>query len=135
MNDNSEKSTSGLIDLIEGLSIPEWITKNAITAIGKGIHGVIGEAFEIPKNALKNYNERVKLIGELKREYVKKAAQHPLKQIESDPDLASRILSSYSSKLFEEQLNKESIALKTVEKLSGADFSSTAPTGDEIGYD
>lgn len=106
-----------MLEILKNLSVPEWIKNNIIISLGKGINGVITEAVDIPKNALHNYNERVKLIGEINREFVKKAAQHPLNEIESEPEIAKRVLKSYGIKLIEEQLNKDSVAQKTLEEL------------------
>lgn len=106
-----------MLEIIKNLVLPEWIKNNIVTALGKGINGIITEAVDIPKTALNNYNERIKLIGEINREFVKKAAQHPLNEIECEPELAKRVLKGYGIKLIEEQLNKDNVAQKTIEHL------------------
>ncbi len=113
----NHQTENGLIQFLKNLSLPDWIANNVITALGKGIHGIVTEASEIPKAHLRNHSERIKLIGEIKRDWVRKAAGHPLQKIENEPDLANRALESYGIKLLEEQLNKEAVAGKTIEQL------------------
>jgi len=117
VNMTEDTKKNEIIKLLKSLSFPEWVTNNVLTALGKGIQGIITEAADIPKNKLHNYNERIKLIGELQRELIKKAASHPLKQIENEPGLANRALESLGIKLIEEQLNKETIASMTLEQI------------------
>jgi hypothetical protein len=107
----------GIMELLKNFQLPEWVKNNLLAALGKGIHGIIVEVTDIPKNKLRNYNERIKLIGEIKREFIKKAASHPLKQIENEPELANRALENYGIKLIEEQLNKETVATKALEQI------------------
>lgn len=106
-----------LMELIKNFSVPTWVKNNVITALGKGINGIISEASEIPQTKLRNYNERIKLIGEINRELIKKASQNQLNQIEIDPELANRALKSYGVRIYEEQLNKENVIELTLENL------------------
>lgn len=101
-------------DSIQSLNVPDWVTKNALTALGKGIYGIVEEGAKIPKNLLLNINENIVLKGDLKREFVKTASQHHLSQIASNPEFSERVLRSFGLKMIEEQINKESIAEKMV---------------------
>jgi hypothetical protein len=122
IDDTNER---GLINFIKSMHLPQWVTKNVLTAIGKGIQGIIIEATDIPKNLLHNYNEKIKLSGEIKRDFIKKAAQYPLTQLENNPEFAQRALANYGIKILDEQLNKESIAGKTLENLKTFRLSET----------
>jgi Protein of unknown function (DUF2806) len=106
-----------IMELIKNFSVPTWVKNNVITALGKGINGIISEASEIPQTKLRNYNERLKLIGEINRELIKKASQNQLNQIEIDPELANRALKNYGVRMYEEQLNKENVIELTLENL------------------
>lgn len=112
-----EGNQNNLANLLKNISFPDWVKRNILTAIGKGLQGIILEASEVPKSFLHNYNERIKLIGEIKRNFIKQAAEHPLAKLANDSDFAERALKSYGIKIFEEQYNKELIAYKTLENL------------------
>lgn len=114
---NEESKLKDLVKIIRNLDIPDWLLDNVFTALGKGVYGIITSAMEVPVVRLENHKEKIKLIAEIKRDIIKKAAEHPLKQIETQPELAQRALENYGIKLIEEQLNKEQIALKSVENL------------------
>lgn len=114
---NEENQNRNLLELIRTLNIPDWLTDNIVTALGKGIYGIITSATEIPIAHIKNKTEKIKLIGEIERDIIKKASQHPLNEIKSHPELAKRALENYGIKLIEEQFNKEQVAQKTIEYL------------------
>jgi len=105
------------MELFKNFQFPDWIKNNVITALGKGIHGIIVEASDIPKMKLRNYKERIILIGEIKRDFIRTAAKHPIKQIENDSELANRALESYGIRIVEEQINKETVAERALEYL------------------
>jgi len=114
---NEESKLKDLVKIIRNLDIPDWLVDNVFTAFGKGVYGIITSAMEIPVVHIENHKEKIKLIADIKRELIKKASEHPLKQIESQPELAQRALENYGIKLIEEQINKEQIALKSIENL------------------
>jgi len=105
-----------IIEFLKNLVIPNWIKNNLVLAIGKGINEIFSEAVEIPKTKLRNYNERIKLIGEINRKLILKASEHPLNQIELEPELAKRALKNYGVRIFEEQLNRDNVIELTLEK-------------------
>lgn len=108
-----ENKLAKILDFVQSMDVPNWVSRNALTAFGKGIYGIVEEGTQIPRNLIANVNEDIKLKGELKREFVKMASQHQLKQIANDPEFAERILRSYGVRVIEEQINKETIANKT----------------------
>ena len=108
---------SEISEFIKSLVIPNWIKNNIILAIGKGINGVFSEAVEIPKIKLRNYAERLKLIGEINRSIILKASENLLNQIELEPEFSKRALKNYGVRIFEEQLNKDNVIELTLEKL------------------
>jgi hypothetical protein len=112
-----EKIIKKIYTGIVNLSLPEWVVNNIVTALGKGIFGIIDSSIEIPILKIQNYKERIKLIHEIKLEAIKKASNHTLSKIESSPELAQSIMDSHGIRIFEEQLNKEKIALKAIENL------------------
>ncbi|PBQ31369.1 hypothetical protein CNR22_06195 [Sphingobacteriaceae bacterium] len=112
-----ETNKTGLMEFLKNLSLPEWVSKNILTALGKGIQGIIIEASEIPKTSIRNYTERLKLIGEIKRDLIRRASEHQLNQIDIEPDLAKRALENHGIQLIEEQLNKETIVARTIQSL------------------
>lgn len=124
---NEENQNKNWLELIRKLNIPDWLIDNVVTALGKGIYGIITSASEIPIAHIKNKTEKIKLIGEIEREFIKKAVEHPLNQIESNPELAKRILENYGIKLIEEQINKEQVAQKTLEYLSTQEIPTNKP--------
>ena len=124
---NEESKLKDLIKIIRNLDIPDRLIDNVFTALGKGVYGIIKTGMEIPVVHIENHKEKIKLIAEIKRDMIKKAAEHALKQIESQPELAQHALENYGIKLLEEQLNKEQIALKSVENLKTLEISSEKP--------
>jgi len=128
MTENEDKSW---LDVLKGISIPDWVTDNLIAALGKGIlnsvTGILTTASEIPKAALQNRSEKIKLIGEVQRELIRKAAEHSLLQVQEDSELAERALKYHGVKLLEQQVNRESIAQKTLENLRHVEFLEDEP--------
>lgn len=124
---NEENQNKNWLELIRNLNIPDWLTDNIVAAFGKGIYRIITSASEIPIAHIKNKTEKIKLIGEVEREFIKKASQHPLNQIESHPELAKRALENYGIKLIEEQINKEQLAQKTLEYLRTQEIPTDKP--------
>jgi hypothetical protein len=122
-----ENKNTNWLELIRTLNVPEWLTDNVVTALGKGIYGIITSASEIPVAHIKNRSEKIKLIGEIEREFIKKATQHPLNEIESHPELAKRALENYGIRLIEEQFNKEQLAQKTLEYLKTQELPNHKP--------
>lgn len=124
---NEESKLKDIVQIIRNLDIPDWLMDNVFTAFGKGVYGIITSAMEVPVVHIENHKEKIKLMAEIKRDMIKKAAEHPLKQIESQPELAQRALENYGIKLIEEQLNKEQITLKSVENLKALSIPTEKP--------
>lgn len=135
MQDDNKNGIMRIIDFVKGLDLPSWLVKNVVTALGKGVYNVTFELTEIPVNQLKNYNEKIKLKGNIKRDLIKKASIEYSKIFDDNPEFAERALTNYGIRILEEQQNREIIALKTLKYLEANKSKAIGTTGNEIGYD
>lgn len=135
MQDDNKNGIMKIIDFVKGLDLPSWLVKNIVTALGKGVYNVTFELTEIPVNQLKNYNEKIKLKGNIKRDLIKKASIEYSEIFDDNPEFAERALTNYGIKILEEQQNREIIALKTLKYLDTYKSKAIGNTGNEIGYD
>ncbi len=135
MQDDNKNGIMRIIDFVKGLDLPSWLVKNVVTALGKGVYNVTFELTEIPVNQLKNYNEKIKLKGNITRDLIKKASIEYSKIFDDNSEFAERALTNYGIRILEEQQNREIIALKTLKYLEANKSKAIGNTENEIGYD
>ena len=113
-----EEEKKGFLELLKSIPIPEGIKNNAITAIAKGVGKIITSASDIPVTYFESISAEITAKSKAKIKLIDKSSEVAAKLFETDSELANRALNYFGSKIIEEQVNRESVALKTIDKLT-----------------
>jgi len=116
----------GFLELLKNISIPEVIKNNVVTALAKGVGKIITSASDIPVAYFESISTGIKAKGDAKIKLIDKSSDEAAKLFQTDSELTNRALKYFGSKIIEEQLNRESVASQTLEKITSIkDFEPT----------
>ncbi|MEP2770599.1 MAG: DUF2806 domain-containing protein [Fulvivirga sp.] len=113
-----KEEDKGLLELIKSIPIPDIVKNNAITALAKGIGNIIKSASDIPVSYFNSISSEIKAKSDARIKLINSSSDEAAKLFKTDSDLANRALNYFGSRIVEEQLNRESVALKTIDNLN-----------------
>lgn len=108
----------GWLELLKNIPIPDLIKNNAITALAKGVGNIINSASNIPVSYFDSISREITAKSEAKVKLIEESSKEASKLFATDSELANRALGYFGSRIIEEQVNRESVANKTLINLS-----------------
>ncbi len=113
----SESEEMTWLERLTSIELPESIKNNAITAIAKGIGGLIESGLNLPKAYLDGLTAKIQAKYDAELNIITAAGKSAANLIAENPELGERALARYGKEIYQQQLNRESIAWKTFEEL------------------
>jgi hypothetical protein len=120
-NDIVPSDPSSWSDVLERFNIPKLIAGPA----GEAISRLVGHAVDVPSEYVKNFKQRIVDKREARTEVSKALARAAASDAVADKELVHRAAQSFLAKELRAQTNKEAVAQKTIEHLSGLSDANT----------
>lgn len=105
------------LDLIKNVTIPEVFKNNLITALAKGLGNIITSASGIPVSYFNSISNEITAKSQGKVLLIEAASLEASKLFATESELANRALTYFGNKIIQNQVNRESVATKTLDNL------------------
>jgi len=92
------------------ITLPDWVKKNIITALGKGIGQVVTASLDWPTAWFESRAKEIRAKSKGNEVVQNEAASQVAKLFKTDSELANRSLNYYAKKIIDEQINREDVA-------------------------
>ena len=119
----TEEPKKGLMEFLDNIPFPGIIKNNAVTALAKGVGKIITSASNIPVSYFDAISSEITAKSNAKIKLIESSADEASKLFKTDPELANRALSYFGSRIIEEQVNRESVAIMTISNLNSVSIS------------
>ena len=134
MNDDNgvnedESPTSALeiaTDLLTGVPVPAPVKRNLFKAISRLCSALV----DIPVSQLEGKAEERRAETKARIKLIDTTADRVAEQMRVDPEYARRAISQFGNKILREQVNLDTITLKSIEELRGETASADNSTSD-----
>ena len=119
---NEENNIIKIIETLNAIPIPNWIKKNVMLALGKGIGNLIIASLDFPTAILESKSMKVRTRSKGNSHLQLEASKQAAKLFTSDPELADRALQYYGEDIIQKQTNREDIAKNFIDEISKQKF-------------
>ena len=119
----TESEKNGLMEFLKNIPIPDIIKNNAVTALAKGVGKIITSASNIPASYFDSISSEITAKSNAKIKLIESSSFEASQLFKTDSELANRALNYFGSRIIEEQINRESIAKKTIDNLNSVSIS------------
>lgn len=114
---DSENKIVQFFETLNSIPIPGWIKKNVMTALGKGVGNLIISGLDWPTSWFEAKAREVRAKAEGNESVQKEASAKVAELFKADNDLAKRALNFYAENIIESQINREDVAIKSLDFL------------------
>lgn len=112
-----EENQNKWLDIIKEFTVPDIIKNNAVVALAKGIGNIITSASNIPTSYFNSIANEISAKSQAKIKMIEAASDEASKLFATESDLANRALGYFGNKIIQNQVNRESVATKTISNL------------------
>lgn len=115
-----ETETNRIVQFFETLNsipLPNWVKKNVLTALGKGIGQVITSGLDWPTAYFETKAKELRAKAEGNNLVQIEASKQAAQLFSTNSELANRALNYYAEKIIEHQVNREDVATNFVSQI------------------